>query len=525
MNDFRRSLRTILWHEPEESFPWQREGKKELPPRLVEEYSRWLTSAIEEKAASLCFLDITLCNIERTEFFGILLAPDESRSRIFKEVVTKLNTTHGESRTIGSHEVFQAGLPVFKNSPPPQTLGELQKCLGSGSYPISDNFLYWAYETNNNRSELKRGTEGELIQSISLFASPVSQKDFGHPEDPAEYKKRVLRASEYPVQENWKLFVEYLESKRADLLNARGEPLALVLGIPLCLWDYSEQRPNAIPVAQIFMGVGGEEAQAWDCAYTIARIVIMHALRSLGATQAKSAGELSQGSLFAHQAAGLVAEIWCDPGRKELQPQSEVCLWHLKSLIDLWGSFPLNPDASICKGTDADFPEWESLPNDELLKELMLIGLRHALRRGSYPPPESDPIGEKIQLEVMKIRSMPDPTSELWQRLNITVATPLPDWVRTRGFVLCFHHCFWQAAYHAIRAMYNSQRGPYLWIEATYDRVSVVNRAEDTAQNQAQGLSRDRKFFNQLEERLNLTFRIEGPVQDNGIWRTSVLRG
>ncbi|MFQ6113618.1 MAG: hypothetical protein ACE5NG_05955 [bacterium] len=315
-------LRDIIWHDPIECIPWEQEGRRILSDSLPDEYKEWLLSVLrQEDINSLSFLDITLSNIDQTEFFGLLLAPDKGRANEYKDTVRKLigwdknsRTWVRESRTVGSHEVFQAGLPVFnkvfgKNRPrdqdrSPQTWEAMQNCLRDGLFVVSDRFLYWADQSSKDC--VKEVPETEYVQaksSIPLYAENVLQTDFGHPEDPAEYRKKVRCASEYPIQDNWEVYIKYLKAVKMKLTNARGEPLLLVLAIPLCLWIYSDHR-TYVPVAQIFIGLGG--ARAKERAWTIARVVITHALRSSGAARAEFIGRSKARGNIAHRLPGTL---------------------------------------------------------------------------------------------------------------------------------------------------------------------------------------------------------------------------
>ncbi len=246
----------------------------------------------------------------------------------------------------------------------------------------------------------------------------------------------------------------------------------------------------------------------------------------------ESEGRRQQAALVAHQAAGLISEVWLDPARDHLNLQAKYCLWHLKSLINISGNFDLGANQSICDGKGADFREWEFNTNEEILSYLVDIGFIHALRRATYKRAEETAETENLD------RTMRDQAEEIinsgnfiakakdslqW-RLPEDSESSYPDWFRSTGFVLCFHHCFWQAAYHAFRAMCDQKTAPYLWIELDNNKVSIFNRAE--FQDEDKELrTRDRDFYDLLQKRINNFLEIDGPEQnkENEYWKVSII--
>jgi hypothetical protein len=251
----------------------------------------------------------------------------------------------------------------------------------------------------------------------------------------------------------------------------------------------------------------------------------------------KLQGRQEQGSLFAHQAAGLVNEVWGDRElRSDLHPQAKGCLWHLRSLIEINGDFDLEARKSICDGAGSDFREKEFDTTLELINYFIDISLRHALRRASYrraeETPETRPLDERVKEIADGFLQNRDVVHHLdqikshlqWQPLE----GDLPDWFRTRGFITCFHHCFWQSAYHAFRAKCDDDaKPPYLWIEiADENKITIFNR-ESSLRNRPENLrARDADFYKILEKRMDNFIKIEGPNQNSveGYWEVSICR-
>jgi hypothetical protein len=225
-------------------------------------------------------------------------------------------------------------------------------------------------------------------------------------------------------------------------------------------------------------------------------------------------GKDEQSRQVAHQAAGLVAEIWCDPAKSQLTAQTQGCLWHLKSLIDIWGNFDLTPTESISSGVDACFPEWSDLNEAEILQGLINISLSHALRRATYRRVQRTALDERVRSQAFQILSAADPIAQFTQAIGIGYNTEtLPHWVRYKGFAVCFHHCFWPAAYHAFRAacaQYDYRLDPHcLKITTTSERFQIANRiAPESESSQA---TRDRGFYQILQTRVGNAFQIDSP--------------
>lgn len=233
-----------------------------------------------------------------------------------------------------------------------------------------------------------------------------------------------------------------------------------------------------------------------------------------GKKQGQDEGRDERSRQIAHQAAGLIAEVWCDPASNQLQPQARGCLWQLKTLIAVWGNFDLQPNESITDGADPYFPEWIEKSDQEIVQELIKISLSHALRRSTYRRPQASALDDKVRRKALQILGSPNPVEVFQGTLGIALENSiLPNWIRWRGFALCFHHCFWQAAYHAFRAacMQDNHISPEscLKIEISNIQVRITNRVIPQSGNFPS--PRDKEFYQLLQERLNPFFRIHGP--------------
>lgn len=299
MMDPRKPLETILLHTASDCIPWEHEGFSTLGGSdLANRYKEWLTRFHLEECRYLCFLDVTLVNFDRTQFYGILMAPDDGRWEVYRQAVEKLNTRLEGSRTVGSHEVFQAGLPVFRNPSSnqpitPQTREQLRKWLRKGVEIVSDGFLYWQDPSSEDCRKDRQKNEEAIV---SFVAKAVSEEDFGHPSHPIEFSETVRQASEYKIEYNWQFFIQCLTEVQAQLTNAQGEPLSVVLGLPLSYVIYNDRSPNLnlvaefISVAQIFIGMGGPPTEAEKKAKVIAKSIALREFRSNAVARAEFMG-------------------------------------------------------------------------------------------------------------------------------------------------------------------------------------------------------------------------------------------
>ncbi|AFW95704.1 hypothetical protein ANA_C13014 [Anabaena sp. 90] len=258
-------------------------------------------------------------------------------------------------------------------------------------------------------------------------------------------------------------------------------------------------------------------------------------LRKKEAEKIQMRGREEQSRQIAHQAAGLVAEVWDDPAKESLKPRTKSSLWQLKSLIEIWGNFDLKASKNISEEPEPDFPEWETLTNKQVFYELINISLRHALRRATYTRTleetsdiETQKVDTKTVDKALEISASLKPVSifsnEVFES-SLEAAIEWsdgdsPDWLRWRGFAICFHHCFWQAAYHAFRAKCAGQSGPYLLIQVEKDKVIIKNRKQLKLLQQEE--PRDMTFYQSLNNRMQDILEIVVPPVEDDLWYTVI---
>lgn len=247
--------------------------------------------------------------------------------------------------------------------------------------------------------------------------------------------------------------------------------------------------------------------------------------------QEQAEGERRQSQKFAHQAAGLIQSVWGAPSAQALDLPTKASLWHLNTLIQVWGNNDLKPQTSI---TEIDFPHWRETSINDVMKNLVDFSLNHALERATFPRAGAIDADTKAQDRAFAIRNLTEPTAHL--RADLGVGCPIcewPDWVMLRGFVLCFHHALWQAAYHGFRARCGGYaplpetQNAYLQVLITNDQAQILNAGipeERSSSTNTEQSPRDSDFFDDINQRLLNVFKIDGPTPANSYWKTTITK-
>jgi hypothetical protein len=238
-------------------------------------------------------------------------------------------------------------------------------------------------------------------------------------------------------------------------------------------------------------------------------------------------GQDRQARKFSHQAAGLMQTVRRDRGVQDLEQNTRASLWHLDTLIQIWGTLDLEPHTPI---TASDFPEWRGDPVTEIMAKLVNFSLEHALGRAEFLRSDAQPVDRQVQKVARQLLNQENPVDAFKQELGL--AAPLcdwPDWAINRGFVLCFHHVFWQAAYHGLRAKCGlaaplaGSSLSYVQVFLNGNEVQVINAALPLLEEPLQPF-RDAAFFEDVNDRLNKYFTIRVPGPQNGHWITTITK-
>lgn len=197
----------------------------------------------------------------------------------------------------------------------------------------------------------------------------------------------------------------------------------------------------------------------------------------------------------------------------------------------MWGGFPLNTETHIGE----DFPEWSGLKEIEIIGRLIDLGLHGGIMRASKSEIEKlqecawdlgtrlrDDNRKEVEATFNDVRKQ-----LLFPDLSDNPDNPLPDWVTTKAFAVCFFHGMRQAAYHALETWIDSDgtETPYLWINWDNQSVSIYNQGiVKPGHRNGDIVPKDRGFFKIFMERTNdyyssrgidERFEIDGPKPSN----------
>lgn len=209
-----------------------------------------------------------------------------------------------------------------------------------------------------------------------------------------------------------------------------------------------------------------------------------------------------------------------------LKPRDKQLLVHLKNLFDLWVNTDIQVDTNVHESADASsFREAESLDDKHFVHWLMGSAMEQARERAKYKMKLDDQLVARKMLSFGQLK-----TDAVLDEIGFDLEGQVPSWVRKRGFVYCFHHAVWQAAFHAFRAYCFGGRRPNLRLLFTSDRLVVWNRPENGPPENPRPATNDGQFFSFLQQRLNKDldrelFRIEGPYFDADGWITTIYYG
>jgi hypothetical protein len=293
INDFHDS-KEILLHGPSSLIPWSKTNSAQQIS-YIREYEEWLRSDHYDEYLRLCFLDLLLPSLGDRVFSGMIAAPTEERWKCYVETLKRLLQGHV---TVGSHEVFQVGLPVFEGmNRPPLTELELRESLIDSEIE-KEGYLLWVDDSNDRGAESDLNMEfilqppSSAENAQSWYAEIITaEKHFDLPGDPQGYKEWVKRSSEKSIIDNWGETINQLKAKKETLRNFRNEPLSVVIGLPICLRTHgSDRRTRHESVAQLFLGFGGNPDESKTYAFELARAISMHTFRAHATIRARQEG-------------------------------------------------------------------------------------------------------------------------------------------------------------------------------------------------------------------------------------------
>ena len=228
--------------------------------------------------------------------------------------------------------------------------------------------------------------------------------------------------------------------------------------------------------------------------------------------------------------------VWSEEEPRALNFESKFALWMARTHVtDIWGGFSLDATKPIYE--EKIFSRWKDLSENEIVQELVDLGLQGGIRRALDDPEEA--LSNAIQGLYEQLKAAGDNPEKVKQILSPVRdslsfdpprdSSPLkspPKWVNTRAFAICFYHGMRQAAYHALKMYLQTYRTRksewYLRIAWNDQSVSIYNRGkvEPNKHFKKDFLPKDREFFNLFVEKANVffnqkeiaeQFEIEGP--------------
>jgi hypothetical protein len=336
----------------------------------------------------------------------------------------------------------------------------------------------------------------------------------------------------------------------ADRLRENGDVMAYSRPTPFRWW-YTLSLEKSVEVTgkpeplgtAMFLSSHPLNAAYLNCATSFVNEMYFR-MRDLESNQkAGVAGQLRQARIFAHQTAGLITVPWNDPGRTDLEPESQFLLWMAVTLLtQIWGSTRLDPRQAI--NDDVEFYEWQDLDTLDMLNKIASFALLQGLQRASKAPkPSKDASVEAVNWRAAKLAAVllqdSDRITSLRHRLGFIIPSqPTHAWMSYKGFILCFHHSLWQATHHAFKASLEVESERYLWMDWDETSVTIWNRAFVSPESKTfsspdsrrKKKSTDREFLDLLQVRLNEVFAVDGPEEvkaegseyPSGVWRTII---
>jgi hypothetical protein len=231
-------------------------------------------------------------------------------------------------------------------------------------------------------------------------------------------------------------------------------------------------------------------------------------------------GAESQLSEFVHQTRDLVDLVLLDPHISSLSPAGRSAAWHLQAVTRVWSSAHFDGHQPLVDSPD---PFWRTLGShsaQEFLGTLIDYAIRHTFRRALLGSGHRYDAVEEALFQY--VSNHYEASADALAQLQMVIEGDPPEWIKTVGFVVAFHHCFWQAAYHGLRASVNGLEPPFLWIKCETNQLTIYNRSELSALTNS---PKDWVFFRRLENRVKGFFSINSHFDEvNRIVVTCIAR-
>lgn len=320
-------------------------GSPKFSERLGEQLRTWLTEFHPEVASRVCVFDYLLSDIRTRRFYGAMLFPESFESTKYRGL---LDTLFKESKTVGSHLVFQAGLPQYGSSERPATsanLDEIERRPDATKY--EEGYLFYSYEADPQATSSASATESPENANArgeqTLKAEPVTPTAF-LPD--AAFRHWQDEASKADVFAVWDDFCGSLGA--LGMTDTRGRSLSVFYGLPLVLLSTESKPSHTRPVGAAFIGLSRDPSSTLDYDNFL-RSFYLFASRSVAAQHAGSYDRAQAESDILHRLPSNLGAI-----RNALllqQPQPKIPLSF--NALYLWTCL-----AKFRRDSTIEVPEW-----------------------------------------------------------------------------------------------------------------------------------------------------------------------
>lgn len=385
-------------------------------------------------------------------------------------------------------------------------------------------FFYSKNDFNSIRSKIEKNAKKYEQQLYNIFSDDVSSLSSNKfSPELWEYYSNIRK---FDIKND----IDARLSRYVVWLHDSVETLNGVLCIPAWFPSGVENSESASLIVCFKNPVSSDNLRSIISAFRLGSCsVAIRSERKESMKIGEEKGETNQKRIFVHEAKGLIANILNDDNFEKLSNWGQASTWHMGNLINVWGNIPLNAEISI---EDGIIFKWKkSLTNEELMDKLISLGIEHAILRADMKPSEKDLVGEKVRDLINSIANSEHFINEIKSiigfKLEVEQNLIIPDWIKDKKiFIVMFHHCFWQAVYHALRAYCeNKNKQKYLIINFSKFHCSIKNRIEES---ESAGMKdknfriKDIDFFDLLNAKAEHLFEIEKPKVFNGYFEIMI---
>lgn len=271
-----KSLSDLLRHRPVDLVSEDDPNSPEFFKRLGERLRGWLVEIHPEVAGHLCVFDFLLSDIRTRRFYGTMLFPKDFDDEKYTKLLRKF---FENDETVGSHLVFQAGLPWDKDIGYITTYRQMKKM--EDHHPSKEGYLSYSFDQHpdfrKSPSSGERGGNGIPPSDNTLKFKPVSPTDFLRDKQVLQWQNEASKKSIFDL---WEEFCQQLGD--LDMKDINGRSLSVFYGLPLVLLSAENRPTKTQPVGAAFIGLSRGLLDPMDCDEFL-RSFYLYASRSVAA--------------------------------------------------------------------------------------------------------------------------------------------------------------------------------------------------------------------------------------------------